>query len=128
MDIFKIGIIGIIAVVLAITIKSQSSQISLLISIVTGIIIFLMIIPALEEVIDGIFNIVRKLDIGVGYIGVILKIIGIAYIAEFCTQICQDAGENAIASKIELGGKVLIMLISVPIITELLDLITRLIP
>lgn len=128
MDIFKIGIIGIISIILAITIKNQSPQISLLISIVTGIIIFLIILPALQQVIDAIFNIVKKLDISVGYIGVILKIIGIAYISEFCTQICQDAGENAIASKIELGGKVLIMLISVPIITELLDLITRLIP
>lgn len=128
MDIFKIGIIGIISIILAITIKNQSPQISLLISIVTGIIIFLIILPALQQVIDAIFNIVKKLDISVGYIGVILKIIGIAYISEFCTQICQDAGENSIASKIELGGKVLIMLISVPIITELLDLITRLIP
>lgn len=128
MDIFRIGIIGIIAVVLAITIKNQSQQIALLISIVTGIIIFLMIIPALEELINGIFDIIRKLDISIGYIGVILKVIGIAYISEFCTQICQDAGENAIASKIELGGKVLIMLISVPIIMELLDLITKLIP
>lgn len=128
MDIFKIGIIGIIAVILAITIKNQSQQISLLISIATGILIFLIILPSLESVVEGIFDIIKKLDISIGYIGIILKIIGIAYISEFCTQICQDAGENAIASKIELGGKVIIMLISVPIITELLDLITRLIP
>lgn len=128
MDIFKIGIIGIIAVILAITIKNQSHQMSLLISITTGILIFLMILPSLESVIEGIFDIIKKLDINIGYIGIILKIIGIAYISEFCTQICQDAGENAIASKIELGGKVIIMLISVPIITELLDLITKLIP
>ncbi len=128
MDIFKIGIIGIIAVILAITIKNQSQQISLLISIATGILIFLIILPSLESVVEGIFDIIKKLDISIGYIGIILKIIGIAYISEFCTQICQDAGENAIASKIELGGKVIIMLISVPIITELLDLITKLIP
>lgn len=128
MDIFKIGIIGIIAVILAITIKNQSQQISLLISITTGILIFLIILPSLENVIEAIFDIIKKLDIGIGYIGIILKIIGISYISEFCTQICQDAGENAIASKIELGGKVIIMLISVPIITELLDLITKLIP
>lgn len=128
MDIFKIGIIGITAVILAITIKNQSPQIALLISLITGVIIFILILPALEEVITSIFNIVRRLDISIGYIGIILKIIGISYISEFCSQICQDAGETAIASKIELGGKVLIMLISVPVITELLDLINRIIP
>lgn len=128
MDIFKIGIIGIISVILAIAIKNQSQQISILISISTGILIFLMIIPYLENLIESISNIIQKLDISIGYIGIILKIIGIAYISEFCTQICQDAGENAIASKIELSGKVIIMIISIPVVTELLDLITKLIP
>lgn len=128
MDIFKIGIVGIIAVILILTIKNQSSQIALLISIITGILIFIAIIPTLSKVLDSIFNIIKLIDIKIEYVGIILKIIGIAYIAEFCTQICADAGENAIANKIELAGKVIIMLISVPVMTELIDLITRFIP
>ncbi len=127
-DIFKIGIIGIIAAILAVTLKKEAVQFSLLISIAAGILIFLKIIPYLQEVINSILQIISKTDTGILYIGLILKIIGISYISEFCAQICQDAGENAIASKIELCGKILIMLISIPIITELLNLITNLIP
>ena len=100
------------------------ANMSVLITIVSGVIIFMMIIPTLEEVITSILDIVSMLDI----IGIILKIIGISYICEFSSQICIDAGENAIASKIELAGKMLIMFISIPIITRLLSLITSLMP
>lgn len=128
MDIFKICIIAIIAVIVILTIKPQMANMSVMITIVTGVIIFMMIIPTLEEVISSILDIVSMLDIGIEHIGVILKIIGISYICEFSSQICIDAGETAIASKIELAGKILIMFISVPIITRLLSLITSLMP
>lgn len=104
------------------------ANMSVLITIVSGVIIFMMIIPTLEEVITSILDIVSMLDIGIENIGIILKIIGISYICEFSSQICIDAGENAIASKIELAGKMLIMFISIPIITRLLSLITSLMP
>jgi len=58
----------------------------------------------------------------------ILKIIGIAYIAEFGAEVCKDAGEGAIASKIELAGKVIIIVLAAPIITSLLDLIVEIMP
>lgn len=128
MDILRLCAIAIISVVLIITIKPQVPNISILIAIASGIIIFLMLIPALEEVLNSLFDIIDGLNIGNDNIEIIIKIIGISYICEFCSQICIDAGEGAIASKIDLGGKVLIMLISMPIITELLGLITTLMP
>ena len=128
MDILKICIIAIVSVIVILTIKPQIANISIMITIVTGIIIFMMAMPTLEEVITSILDIVSILDIGIEHIGVILKIIGISYICEFSSQICIDAGESAIASKIELAGKMLIMFISIPIITELLGLITNLMP
>ncbi len=128
MDILKICIIAIISVIVILTIKPQMANISIMIGIVSGVIMFIMIIPTLEEVLNSILDIVSMLDIGIEHIGIILKIIGISYICEFSSQICIDAGENAIASKIELAGKVLIMLISIPIITRLLGLITSLMP
>ena len=128
MDIFKICIIAIISVIVILTIKPQMANMSVLITIVSGVIIFMMIIPTLEEVITSISDIVSMLDIDIENIGIILKIIGISYICEFSSQICIDAGENAIASKIELAGKMLIMFMSIPIITRLLSLITSLMP
>jgi stage III sporulation protein AD len=62
------------------------------------------------------------------YLETILKIIGIAYIAEFGAQISKDAGQGAIASKIELGGKILILAMAIPILTALIETILGLLP
>ena len=62
------------------------------------------------------------------YVETILKIIGIAYIAEFAAQITKDAGQGAIASKIELGGKILILAMAIPILSVLIETVLQLIP
>lgn len=128
MDIFKICIIAIISLIFILNVKVHMPHMQVMIGITCGVIIFMTILPTLEEVLSSIIDIVSMLDIGIAHIGIILKIIGISYVCEFCSQICIDAGESAIASKIELAGKVLIMLISIPVITELLGLITMLMP
>ena len=61
------------------------------------------------------------------YIGVVLKIMGIAYISQFASELCRDAGEGAIASKIEVAGKIIIMTISMPIIYSLLEVVNEII-
>ena len=70
----------------------------------------------------------QKVNIDLVYFSTLLKIIGIAYIAEFGAEVCRDAGEGAIASKVELAGKVIIIILAVPIITSLLDLIISVMP
>ncbi|MBM7660889.1 stage III sporulation protein AD [Bacillus mesophilus] len=67
-------------------------------------------------------------NVNLMYVETILKIIGIAYIAEFGAQITRDAGQGAIASKIELGGKILIMAMAIPILTVIIETILGLLP
>ena len=98
------------------------------ISIVTGIIVFFLVASKLSAVIELLNSYASKVNIDMVYITTLLKIIGIAYIAEFGAEICKDAGEGAIASKIELAGKVIIVVLAVPIITSLLDLIIKIMP
>lgn len=62
------------------------------------------------------------------YVETILKIIGIAYIAEFGAQITKDAGQGSLASKIELAGKILILALAIPILTVIIETIIGLIP
>lgn len=128
MDIIQIAVIGIVSSVLAITIKKETPQLGILISIVVGTIIFIAIIPKLSAVMSMITKITDNIDIDLTYISVVLKIIGIAYISQFSSQICIDAGESAIASKIELAGKVLIIVVSAPILLGLVDLIITMLP
>jgi stage III sporulation protein AD len=66
--------------------------------------------------------------VNIVYVETILKIIGIAYIAEFAAQITKDAGQGAIASKIELAGKILILAMAIPILTVLIETIIQMIP
>ncbi len=128
MDIVQIIAIGIVSTILAITVKKQAPEISILISIAAGILIFFLLLPKLSSLIDVLENIGKMADYDLSYLSVILKIIGIAYIAQFGSQICSDAGEGVIASKVELAGKVMIMIVSAPIIIALIDMIATMLP
>jgi stage III sporulation protein AD len=128
MEIIQIVAIGLLSSILALMLKKQSPESSMYISIAAGVIIFFMIISKVSVVVDLLKDIGSKINLDTIYIGTILKIIGIAYISEFGVQICKDAGESAIASKIEFSGKVLIMVISAPILMALMDLIIKMLP
>ncbi|KNY26694.1 stage III sporulation protein AD [Pseudobacteroides cellulosolvens] len=128
MDIIQIVGLGIIATVFIVLLKSLRPEIAMLISIITGVAIFIVVAGKLSSIVEILNNIAGKAGVDTAYLSTLLKIIGIAYIVEFGAEICKDAGESAIASKIELAGKVAIIFLAVPIITALLDLIIKVMP
>jgi stage III sporulation protein AD len=129
MDIVQIVGIGIISTILIVLLRqSNKPEFALLVSAITGMIIFLMVIDKIRYVVETLSSLSRSVNMEFTYFSTILKIIGIAYIVEFGAQISRDAGENAVASKIELGGKVIMMVLAMPIILALLDLIIKILP
>lgn len=128
MDIMKIVIVGIIATVLAVLLREERPEIAVVISIVTGLVIFIFIISKLNSVMSVLKYFAAKANIDVLYFSTILKVIAIAYITEFGAQICRDAGEGTIASKVEFAGKVLIMVLAIPILAALMDIMIKIIP
>ncbi|HYF82836.1 MAG TPA: stage III sporulation protein AD [Clostridia bacterium] len=128
MDIMKIVMVGIIASVLAVLLKEERPEIAMVVSIVTGLVIFIFLITKLNSVMSVLKYFAGKANIDVLYFSTILKVIAIAYITEFGAQICRDAGEGSIASKVELAGKVLIMIIAIPILAALMDIMIKIIP
>lgn len=128
MEILQIVGIGIVATVLAMVVKEQKPLFAFLITTVTGIVIFFVVAEHLWKVIYVLEKIVFQASIDLLYLETILKIIGISYIAEFGAQITRDAGEGAIASKIELAGKILILIMAIPIIQAILETVIRLLP
>ncbi|NLY78208.1 MAG: stage III sporulation protein AD [Tissierellia bacterium] len=129
MEVVQIVGIGLVATILIVLLRqSNRSDFALLVSVVTGLIIFAMVIDKVKYIVDTLSNLSRNANIEFTYFTTILKIIGIAYIVEFGAQISRDAGEEAIASKIELGGKVLIMVLAMPILLALMDLIIKILP
>lgn len=128
MEILQIVGLGLIVTLIAVVLQEEKPQFAFLLAIVTGVIIFLYLIGKISSVIRVLERLAVQADIDMVYLETILKIIGIAYIAEFGAQITRDAGQGAIASKIELAGKVLIMVMAIPIISVIIETIIQLLP
>ena len=128
MGIFQIIAVGILAAVIGITIKKQSPEIALLITITASVLIFLMVLPMLTEAVH-IVNYLGNLAEGqAAYVNLALRVIGVAYMAELGASVCNDAGESAIAAKIDLAGRVIILVMAMPIIIDILRIVTGLLP
>ncbi len=123
MDIFQIISIGLISTVLSLLVKKRMPEISMLIGLMASVLILGYLLPSILYLGDLYGELTKYLGDEKIFFSIIFKIIGIAYITEFASVICSDAGENGIANKIELGGKVLILVIASPIILRLVDLI-----
>jgi stage III sporulation protein AD len=128
MEIIQIVGLGMITTFLALVVKEHKPVFAFLLTVFTGIIIFLFLIDKIAVMIQMIEELAVNANINLVYVQTIFKIIGIAYIAEFGAQIARDAGQGAIASKIELAGKVLIMIMAIPIISVIIETILTLIP
>ncbi|SHJ95774.1 stage III sporulation protein AD [Propionispora hippei] len=128
MDIVQIVGLGFVVTLLSLIIKRERPEIALQLSLALAAIIFLLVLTKIGAVLNLFRDLAEKANISQMYLNTILKIIGIAYIAEFGAQVCKDAGEGAVASKIELAGKVMVMVMAIPIIVLVLDTVIRLIP
>lgn len=128
MDIVKIIGVGLIALIIIIILKQYKPEFSIYVSIIAGIIILSMVIGKLSSVINILLNLSNRAGTGSDFLKILLKITGIAILTEFAVSICKDSGENSIASKIDLGGKIIVISISIPIITALLELLISILP
>ncbi|MTT32679.1 stage III sporulation protein AD [Terrilactibacillus sp. BCM23-1] len=126
-DILQIVGLGLVATFIVLILKEQKPSLAFLLSIFVGALIFLYLIDQIKLVMDMLIEIASSAHLNNVYVETILKIIGIAYIAEFGAQITRDAGEGALASKIELAGKVLILVLAIPIMKAVIQTIIGLI-
>lgn len=127
MEIEKIIGIGITAVVLSVLLKGYRPEISVSVSAAAVAVIFVIISPYLKSVIVSFIDLSEQIGIDMQYIVIVIKVIGVAYIAQIGADICRDAGESAIGTKIEMGGKVIITALSMPVIYRLLEVVSEVI-
>lgn len=128
MEIVQVIAIAFIATFIVMILKQYRPEFSIYISIIAGILIFFIVIAKFTSVIELIKKLSSKLGTNMQYFSLLIKITGIAYLSEFATNICKDSGETAIASKVELAGRVIIIAMSVPILGALIDTITSILP
>lgn len=128
MEIIQVVGLALIATVLILVIKEQKPMFAFLIAATTGVVIFMLLIGKIGTVIEVLKRLAENSGMESIYLKTVLKIIGIAYIAEFGAQIVRDAGQESIASKIELAGKVLILVLAIPIISIIIETVMKLMP
>lgn len=119
--IFQIGLIGVAAAILATFIRKDRMEIALIIGICTGVIIFFCVISQMSLVIDFVSDLLEMVVIEETYYVQLLKMLGVAYVAEFASSICKDSGQQSIAGMIELFAKISIVALSVPGLVFLVD-------
>ena len=128
MEIIKIIGIGLTALIIIIILKQYRPEFAVYISIITGVFILLLSLSQISGVINLLRDLSSKANINSEFLGIIIKITGIAILTEFAVSICQDSGESSIANKVDIGGKVIIITISLPIISSLLETILKVLP
>ena len=127
MDILRISVLGIAGILLAVLLQKEKSEYSMFISMAVCICIFIYIIGKVETVIDFAKKMQSFAAVDQTYITLILKMVGITYVAEFSMNVCKDAGYAAIANQIEVFAKISILAVSLPVFVAFLETIGGLI-
>lgn len=127
-DVIRIIGIGLLALIIIVILKQYKPEFAIYVSMIAGVLILVLSIQKLTGIINLLQSLANKTYINKSFLSILLKITGIAFITEFAVSICSDAGEKAIASKIEIGSKVIIIAMSIPIITSLLELVIEILP
>lgn len=126
MNIVGICVMAVAGAIFAVTLKQTTPQISLLLALITGVVILITVCTSLPTIINKIETLMNSTGVNSEYTLVLLKSVGICFICQFSADICKDAGQNALSSKVELAGKVLILISALPLIEEVLNTATSL--
>ena len=120
-------VLALIATIIAVFLmESRMKTASLLVMIAAGCLIFLRLLPSLSLLFDSFSTLSERAGVSSDYLSLLLKIIGLAYLAEFGAQLCRDAGEGAAALKIEFAAKITILLLALPLIASVIQAVLRL--
>ncbi|WP_374712123.1 stage III sporulation protein AD [Symbiobacterium terraclitae] len=126
MEIVKIVGLGLLAGMLISLLRQQKPEIAMQLSIAAGVMLFVLMMARVLRVVEVMQTLASRASLDQAHMDTVLKIIGIAYVADFGAQVLQDAGERAVATKVEMAGKIIIMLLAVPIVLAVLDAILNL--
>ena len=123
MSVLQIGIIGVVGALLAVQFKGGKAEYGIYMSAAVSILLFTCMVDRLRVFVDAVEQMSRYISIDSGYIAVMLKMIGVTYIAEFCSSICKDAGYQTTAVQVEIFGKLAILMLGMPVLLALMETI-----
>ncbi|WP_297519097.1 stage III sporulation protein AD [uncultured Clostridium sp.] len=125
MEIIKVVSFVFVALFFYIILKESKSAVAFGLVLAAGIAVFIFMVPQLQEIIIFVRDMATKAGVDIVYIEIIMKIIGISYIASFCIELCKDSGSGILASKVEFAAKILILVLAIPILAAVLNSILK---
>lgn len=128
MEIVKIIGIAFLALIIVIILKQYKPEFAIYASILAGSVILFISMGKLSGIINLLEDISSKTTINGEFLSILIKITGIAFLTEFAVSVCKDSGETAIANKVDMGGKIIIVAISIPIVSALLETVIKILP
>jgi len=128
LEIAQIVGLALLTTIFLLILRQERPVMAILLSIVFSIIIFVFLMEKMASIIDVLKELTRRAEINYFFLVTILKILGVAYLAEFAASICNDAGEQAVAKKVEFAAKIIIAVLALPIIVAILESLIELLP
>ena len=126
MEIVQVIGLAIVVTVIGTVLRQIKPEMAIQLSIVAGVAIFLLIMDKIRLIIDLMQKLADQANISSYYLFIILKVVGVAYLAEFACQICKDAGESALATKVEIAAKIFVVILAIPIIVAIMESVMKL--
>ena len=121
--VIRIFIIAIICIFLSATLKRYNQEFATLVNVCGGVIIFLICVDEIKNILEYFVSFYNLSNLNFDFLTPILKVIGVGYVTEFTADIAEDFGNGLIASKVLLGGKIVICTMTLPIIEKLLSVL-----
>ncbi|PKR78964.1 stage III sporulation protein AD [Halalkalibacillus sediminis] len=128
MDLVQVITIAIVASILIILVREKSPSIAFMLVLFTGILIFFVVAREISQLFGLFQQMMTRMNMSMIHLDTILKVIGVAYLTEFTSQLLKDAQLQAIAVKVELAGKIFILVIALPIFIAVLETLMKFLP
>lgn len=128
MDIFRVIGIAMVTTFAVIILKPTKPEVAALVSVIGGIMVIMLFVESLQTILNNITRVVEGTGIRSELFSALIRIIGIGYLTEFASNICDEAGNPAMARKVTIAGKILILVLALPIINNLIDVVVGVLP
>ena len=126
--ILKIVGIGLVTCFAILLIKPVKPDFAILLGIVGGVVILMLVMNYLTSVFSAINKIITKTGLSKNLFSLVLKVVGIGYLTEFAASICYDCGNSGLADKMLFSGKIVLLVMAMPIVLQILEIVTELLP
>lgn len=121
MDMIKVGMIGVVSILFAVSLKAYKAEYGIYVALAVCLVILEYITRYFMQILSGTDALRGYLRDHYSYLALLLKAVGATYACEFCAGICRDAGYSGVAGQMEMLGKVYILSMGMPVLLSLME-------